>query len=191
MTKEFVSMAREIEQRASDPQHRKGARLLRDFVVKLRQEDLLPESFRFRGVSYEYSVGESVHTIPTHSKFAFTPSTGVIALPGADRFEVLTPTQSAIFSSLLKRAGHLVTHEEISDDSKLQGYSKKELQEWLKVNMRRIRIAMNKLGLFDNDFPDGYILTVHGRGHVLVDPENKEHIQLSRGLSKRIKNPRD
>lgn len=183
MTKELLDYARKLEVSSTNPDHERGARLLQGVIANLMAEGFLPDSYPFSDTLDLGDMGlERLLERPTHSRFTFDNESGMITnLEG--EVKQFTPTEKNVFSILLDNMGSVVTKEDIIKGVAIWGNVEESRISELKSYVKRIRRKLDFLGLYDEQFPKGYILTLRGGGYGLFDPSIPEHVRFARANS--------
>lgn len=182
MTKEFLHMAQELGT-TSNPDHQRGAQIVHRVVTRLINKGLLPESFPFSDVlDIRYMGLDKLGDEPTHSRFSFDNRSGIITNLQGEAVQ-LSSTERKIFMLLFLHVGEVVPtlhfNQSINDWHVADG----ESNNVLRTNIRRIRAKCSGIGLNDDEFPKGYILSVRNSGYALLDPANPEHVKTAKAIS--------
>lgn len=158
MTKEALRQMQLVIETSQNPNEVSMAKKVANILNLAMKDKLLPEVAG-----------------PLHSKFSLDRDTHKVTTHRGDQGN-LGPIKSDLLFSMMAHMGHVVTPRMfVGEVTAWSGFDSAEVNHSLKVHVSGLRRELGKLGLEDETFYYGYILTVPKNGYVLVDTAVSAH----------------
>ncbi len=161
MTKEAYDQMRLVAKTSTDPRYRKNAIEIARILHHAIENDELP-------LHAETEFAHSLFRYDTDTSF-LTAKTGKISL---------TDVEGQILSEFMRKTGKTLSMNELMDSVDIwrAGSGNPNIGS-ARIRLLNLRNKMNKIGLTTPEFPNGFILRIYSRRHVLIDPNNPTHVE--------------